>query len=203
MKSIGKGILITVDGPNGVGKSSIVNNLANQLSSFGQNVLKTKEPTPSFLGNFVRKAEERCKGFTLALLVAADRQFHVKREILPSLRENKIVISDRHIESSLVLQGLDGISFHRTWAINKFFPIPDLSIILIASKEILEKRLSVRNRFSRFERTKGRQKEIDMYLKAAEFLARKNFNVCVMKNEKIPLQEKCKENYSKNFLISR
>ncbi len=98
------GLFVVFDGPNGVGKTTLVNEVATQLRQQGYNVLATKEPTRSPLGQFVRNAEEKCRGKTLAYLVAADRQFHLEQEILPALDRGMIVLSDRYIPSSLVLQ---------------------------------------------------------------------------------------------------
>ncbi len=75
---------------------------------------------------------------------------------MPALQVGKIVFSDRYIESSLVLQRLDGLGIESIWNLNSQACIPDLSMILMASVEILEQRLSQRSSFGRFERTKSR-----------------------------------------------
>jgi dTMP kinase len=50
-----KGIFVTFEGPNGVGKSSLLDGVANQLTQVGIDTLRTKEPTLSPLGQFVRR----------------------------------------------------------------------------------------------------------------------------------------------------
>jgi len=82
-----KGIFVTFEGPNGIGKSSLLDGVANQLAKFDVDILRTKEPTLSPLGQFVRTAEENYQGRILACLVAADRYFHLEKEVLPALRE--------------------------------------------------------------------------------------------------------------------
>lgn len=175
-----EGIFVTFEGPNGVGKSTILEGVANQLVSF--DILKTKEPTLSPLGQFVRAAEEHYQGQILACLVAADRYFHLENEVLPALRKDKIILSDRYIESSLVLQRLDGLDIEFIWSLNSQICIPDLSVILTAPVEILEQRLSQRSSLGRFERTKSRTEELNYYLEAVEFLSKHGFNILLLDN---------------------
>ena len=177
-----KGFFVSFEGPNGVGKSTLLNGVANQLNHLGFDVFKTKEPTLSPSGQFVRTAEENYRGRVLACLVAADRYFHIKNEVLPALQKGKIVLSDRYIESSLVLQRLDGLDIEFIWNLNSQIYIPDLSVVITASAEILEQRLSQRNSLSRFERTKSRVEELKYYLEAAEFLSKHGFNIFLLDN---------------------
>lgn len=71
-----KGIFVSFEGPNGIDKSSLLNGVANQLAQLGIDILRTKEPTLSPLGQFIRDAEENYQGRSLAYLVAADRCLH-------------------------------------------------------------------------------------------------------------------------------
>jgi len=184
-----EGIFVSFEGPNGVGKSSLLDGVANQLTHLNFDILKTKEPTLSPLGQFVRAAEENYQGRILACLVAADRYFHLENEILPVLKSGKIVLSDRYIESSLVLQRLDGLDIEFIWSLNSQICIPDLSIVLTAPVEILEQRLSQRSSFGRFERTKSRTEELSYYLEAIEFLSKHEFNILLLDNGTTPLNQ--------------
>lgn len=184
-----KGMFISFEGPNGVGKSSLLDGVMNQLTHLKFDVLKTKEPTLSPLGQFVRTAEEDYQGRILACLVAADRYFHLENEVLPALRLGKIVFSDRYIESSLALQRLDGLDIEFIWTLNSQVLIPDLSIILAAPAKILEQRLSQRSSFGRFERTKSRADELNYYLEAEEFLSKRGFNILLLDNGTTPLDQ--------------
>ena len=83
-----KGILVTFDGPNGVGKSTVINKVADILNASGLATLRTAEPTNSSLGQFIRTSEENCHGNTLAYLVTLDRYFHLENEILPAIRNH-------------------------------------------------------------------------------------------------------------------
>ena len=66
------GIFITVEGPNGVGKSTFIKRLEEMLSSEYM-VFLTREPSNSNFGNYVRKNEEMLGGEAYAYLIAADR----------------------------------------------------------------------------------------------------------------------------------
>lgn len=98
-KSIG--YFIAVDGPNGVGKSTLIAAIKNKLEILGYDVYVTREPTDTKLGNFLREFAEQHSGVSLACMVAADRYEHIINEIMPALGEGKIVISDRYINQCL------------------------------------------------------------------------------------------------------
>jgi dTMP kinase len=184
-----KGSFVTFDGPNGVGKTSVFNGVADQLHQNGFEIVPTKEPTNSSLGRFILQAEESYSGRTLASLVAADRYFHLDNEVLPALRDGKIVLSDRYIESPLVLQRLDDVEVEFVWTLNSQFYVQDLSVILTASPKILKKRLAQRVSLGRFERTRFRAKELQYYLETVKFLSQHGFNILLIDNENVPLQE--------------
>jgi len=130
------------------------------------------------------------------------RYFHLEKKVLPALREGKIVLSDRYIESSLVLQRLDGLDIEFIWSLNSQICIPDLSVILTASVEILEQRLSQRSSSGRFERTKSRADELKYYLEAAEFLSKHGFNILLFDNGTTPLEQNVKKAVQKILTLS-
>jgi len=185
-----KSLFVTLEGPNGVGKTTIAKEVVQRLCDFGYDVLLTKEPTASSLGDFLRNSEEIYGRETLACIAAADRYFHIAQEIAPALAAGQIVLSDRYIESSLVLQRLDGCSLEFIWNINSQIFVPDLSVILVSDPTILDQRLSSeRTKFSRFERDETREKEMNFYHEAAEFVAQKGFNVFLLENDKQPVSD--------------
>lgn len=177
-------MFVTIEGPNGAGKTTIIDGIIALLSNEGLETVRTKEPTNSELGKFFKKAEELYSGNCLACLAAADRYFHLESEIIPAVKSGKIVISDRYIESSLVLQRLDGCDIDFIWGLNSLVLVPDLSVTLISSPEIVNKRLVNRKKkLSRFERTKTRSSEISFYEESAKFLVKKKFNILLLKND--------------------
>jgi dTMP kinase len=183
-----RGLFITFDGPNGVGKSSLLDGVKEQLIQLNFEIFGTKEPTSSQLGQFARNGEEVYNGLVFACLIAADRYTHIEHEILPTLSANKIVLCDRYVESSLVLQRMDGVDFDYIWSLNSQVYIPDLSIILSARQETIDNRLAQRTTYSRFERSKARSNESSFYRETAEFLAHHGFNILAIDNDSTPLE---------------
>ncbi len=177
-----EGLFVTFDGPNGVGKSSMLYGVASRLTQLGFNVHETKEPSSSPLGQFVRNAEEDYNGRIYAGLIAADRYFHLDHEVLPYVSEGKIVLSDRYVESSFVLQRLDGVDIEFIWALNSRISIPDLSVILTARPEVLDQRLAQRNQFRRIEKNTSRAKEVIFYQEVVKILSQYGFNILLIEN---------------------
>jgi len=204
MNTIGehKGVLITFDGPNCVGKSSLINKIAELLNASGLDNLRTAEPTNSSLGQFIRTNEENYQGKTLAYLVTLDRYLHLENEILPALKKGKIILSDRYIESSLVLQRLDGLDLEFIWDLNRFFYTPELSIILTASVEVLEQRLSKRASLTRLERQHSRCNELDYYLETANYLSSRGFNVITMDNGNMSIEDNAEIVFNKILALA-
>lgn len=75
------------DGPNGVGKSTLINEVSNMLQERGIEVLNTSEPSTLEIGKFTRRISEYVRKETLACLVAADRYEHINKVIQPALDE--------------------------------------------------------------------------------------------------------------------
>ena len=104
----GMGLFITFEGGEGAGKSTQAKLLANHLIAAGVDVLLTREPGGTALGESIRAlvmhgGEVDAK--TEALLYAADRAHHVARVIAPALAAGKVVICDRFSDSSVAYQG--------------------------------------------------------------------------------------------------
>jgi dTMP kinase len=181
----GSGRFISIDGPNGVGKSTLIKALEQSLTQQGLRVHLTKELTDTALGRFIRQHHKRYQAKTLAFFLAADRQNHIEKDILPALHDHDIVLSDRYVASSLVYQRLDGVSLPFLWSINKNFLKPDLSLIVLASPEIIAKRMRRRTALDRFEEAFTRSQEVSFYKEAASFLKQKGLNVQRFDNGRI------------------
>jgi dTMP kinase len=126
------------------------------------------EPTRSPLGEHIRAGTETYRGMALACLVAGDRHHHLATEILPALRAGKVVICDRYLPSSLVLQRLDGLDPEVIWQLNAGVYVPDVAVILNAEHPMIAERLRARGAHSRFERQPGSSRsESDLYQQAA------------------------------------
>ena len=159
-KNIYSGKLIAIDGPNGVGKTTIIQELKRELEKRGIEACFTKEPTANKLGCFVREYAEKRDGISLACLVAADRYQHLKDEIVPQLEKGKIVITDRYVLSSLILQRMDEVSEEFILALNNEIVQPDLQIAVFADSDVIQNRLKERSCLTRFE--KGNKTNIEL-----------------------------------------
>jgi len=175
------GILITIDGPGGVGKSTVAQLLAKALDDRAVPVHSTVEPSRTSLGEHIRAGTETYRGMALACLVADDRHHHLATEILPALRAGKIVVCDRYLPSSLVLQRLDGLDPEVIWQLNAGAYVPDVAVLLNAEHPVIAERLRARGDHSRFERQPGSSRaESDLYHQAAAQLRSVGWPVMVL-----------------------
>lgn len=101
------GLFITFEGPEGAGKSTQVTLLVEWLRARGLEAYTTREPGGTPLGLEIRRLllSQDMSAEAEYLLYSADRAEHVRKVVLPALEEGKIVISDRHLDSSLAYQG--------------------------------------------------------------------------------------------------
>jgi dTMP kinase len=123
----------------------------------------------------IRETEAEMSGRALALAVAADRAAHVAGEIEPALAAGKVVISDRYLPSSLVLQRLDGLSLAEIWRYNAFAPRPALTLYLEEESAVIAARLKERQVLSRLEQAGSPSRELALYRKAYAFLGRRRW----------------------------
>jgi dTMP kinase len=122
----------------------------------GISVYSTRQPSTTALGSFVRAHADTYTGVVLACLVAADRQSPTGHEIDPQLAAGKVVVFDRHLPSSLVLQVLDGVPAEKVWQLNEGVRVPDVAVFLRADPATITRRLTARGAHDRFERDPGR-----------------------------------------------
>ncbi len=145
---IKKGIFITFEGPDGCGKTTIINLIYKDLQKkFGKNnVVLTREPggknnviAEDIRNILLNKLDYKISDRAEALLFAASRAQHVKDFIIPNLRKGKIVLCDRYIHSSLVYQGYARkLGIKEVWDINTFAinnTMPDFTILLMLKPE--------------------------------------------------------------------
>jgi dTMP kinase len=159
------GVFVSIDGPGGVGKSTVVALLVEQLAGHGIAVHSTAEPSRTPLGELIRAGTEVYSGLALAHLVAGDRHHHLTAEIRPLREAGTIVLCDRYIPSSLVLQRMDGLAWEIVWQINAGMDRPDLAVVLNADPAVIAARMAHRGGpHSRFERQPdAAQTESDLY----------------------------------------
>ncbi|SFL62819.1 thymidylate kinase [Halanaerobium salsuginis] len=136
---LAKGFFITFEGIEGSGKTTQIELLANYLETAGYPILVTREPGGTMIGNKIRQIlldpqNEAMDYHTEILLYAADRAQHFQEKIKPALKEGKIVISDRFVDSNLAYQGVGrGLDYDFVYKINDWVIDscwPDLTLLL-------------------------------------------------------------------------
>lgn len=131
-------MFITFEGVEGCGKSSVLAKVYDELKKEGFDVIQTREPGGVKIAEEIRKVlldkeNTMMDKRTEALLFAASRRQHLIEKVWPALKENKIVLCDRFIDSSLAYQGGgDGIGVNEVLNVNLFATentFPDLTIL--------------------------------------------------------------------------
>jgi dTMP kinase len=186
-----RGILISFEGSEGSGKSTQIAHLAEQLQASGHEVLSTREPGGTEIGEQVRniivhnsRGDEMCAETELLLFAAARAQL-VRELIAPNLIKGVTVLCDRYIDSSTVYQGVArNLSLDPVQQINKFAVgnvLPDLTIVLDVPTEVSMARIHQRasdlpNRMER-ENIDFYKKVRDGYILLARSLPKRFFVV--------------------------
>ncbi len=162
MKTLKRGVLISVEGIDGSGKSTLLANVAQRLTSLQFPIIVTKEPGGTPLGKHLRSLlQERSVPVSSKaeyLLFAADRAQHFNDLIIPALRDNAIVISDRMADSSLVYQGYGrGLNMHMLettnhWAMDGI--TPDITLYVRIPPSVAYDRFKQRKKLTTFEQEK-------------------------------------------------
>lgn len=131
-------MFITLEGPEGSGKTTAVEAAVKKLEEMGYQIVRTREPGGTPISEQIRnvildKANTSMDGRTEALLYAASRRQHLVEKVWPALKEGKIVICDRYLDSSLAYQGgARGLGVEEVLNINLFATentFPDLTLL--------------------------------------------------------------------------
>jgi len=161
-----KGAFICIEGLDGCGKTTQAKLLVKRLRK-SHNAVYTAEPSRGKIGAFIRKSclygEKRLSSVVEALLFAADRLEHVENEVLPALRQGRLVVSDRYIYSSLAYQGAAGLSLEWIEKINEHALRPDFAIFIDVDPKIVMQRLKPNK--SVMENLATQRKVREVYLK--------------------------------------
>ncbi|MGP4077954.1 dTMP kinase [Halobacillus sp. K22] len=133
-----KGLFVTFEGGEGAGKSSMLRAMGKELSEEGYQVLETREPGGIEIAEKIREvildtSHTAMDARTEALLYAAARRQHLVEKVVPALREGKIVLCDRFIDSSLAYQGYArGLGMDEVYQVNDFaieHCMPELTLL--------------------------------------------------------------------------
>jgi dTMP kinase len=142
------GKFIVFEGLDGSGLSTQAMMLKEHLLKGGRKAVLTKEQTDNLIGGMIKsslKGHIKVSPLTLQLMFVADRSHHLESEIEPALKDDKIVISDRYLFSTLAFGSLDvDIDFLKL--INSKFRKPDITFIIDCKPDTCIGRIS-RERF--------------------------------------------------------
>ena len=154
------GLFITLEGPEGAGKSTNREYLAERLRERGIDVLLTREPGGTPLAERIREllldpSDEPMAADTELLLVFAARAQHLQQVIRPALAKGSVVLCDRFTDATYAYQGGGrGLSIERIAQLEQFVQgelRPDLTLIFDLPVEIGLARAAARGRLDRFE----------------------------------------------------
>ncbi|MGZ8476203.1 MAG: dTMP kinase [Candidatus Limnocylindria bacterium] len=159
-----RGRFITLEGPEGSGKTTAARHLAAWLRECGRAVVLTQEPGGTPLGDEIRRIVLHMRGMSDdldpradALLYAAGRAQHVERVIRPALERGDWVVCARYLDSSLAYQGVgygnDMADLRRLQDFATGGLLPDLTLLLDVPVEVGLERTRRRGEWNRFEDT--------------------------------------------------
>lgn len=144
-------MFITFEGPDGSGKSTIIKKVYERLVNDGFDIVLTREPGGTPIAEKIRdiildNSNIALDARTEALLYAASRRQHLVEKIRPALKEGKIVLCDRFLDSSLAYQGGGrNLGVQNVLNINLFATentYPDLTLFFDIDPELGLKRVS-------------------------------------------------------------
>jgi dTMP kinase len=189
-KTTGHGVLVAIDGPSGVGKSTTAAAVSRRLSDAGVPTVLTAEPSDSDIGRLARNhVHIGTSGLALACLYAADRYHQLNSEIRPHVASGYTVIVDRYVASGLVMQRLDGVNAAFLHAINAQVDHPDLAVILTAQPDTVAARLQQRGAHNRYQRRDGSsRRELDLFTEAAQQLRKVGVHVLALDTTHAPVE---------------
>lgn len=155
-----KGLFITLEGPDGSGKSTVAKLLYDYIKNSGKMIEFTREPGGTKISEDIREIllnndNHNMTSKTEALLYAAARAQHTEEKIKPLLDEGYIVLSDRYFLSSLAYQGHSrGLGIETVMDINKFAmgeTYPDLVLFFDVDPQIALSRKYINREGDRLE----------------------------------------------------
>ncbi len=153
-----RGKFITLEGMDGAGKSTHIPNIIVALKARGVEVVSTREPGGTKLGEKLRALllHDAMHAETETLLMFAARREHIANIIEPALKRGAYVLSDRFTDATYAYQcGAKGVSSHKIKQLEKWVQgslQPDLTLLFDVPVEISMKRLATAREPDKFER---------------------------------------------------
>ncbi|WP_373531512.1 dTMP kinase [Vampirovibrio sp.] len=158
-----QGLLITFEGIDGSGKSTQLALCAQALQASGQSVVITRNPGGTPFGMELREillhSKQTVFPMSELLLFIADRAQHMDEVVFPALAQGKMVLCDRHMDSTLAYQGYGrGLSIETIQELNQIAiqgKKPDLTLLFDADPHVLAQRVTQRGQADRLEGEKA------------------------------------------------
>tara|TARA_B100001750_G_C15468040_1_gene578197 strand:+ start:19 stop:678 length:660 start_codon:yes stop_codon:yes gene_type:complete len=182
--NINTGFFLTIEGADGAGKTTHCSLLSEALNEIGLEVVSVREPGGTIVGEKIRKivkGSEKISPLTELLLFQAARSELVEKVISPAIKNNKVVIADRFIDSTLAYQGFGrGINLKDIDAINEISTkktTPNLSILLDLPTKISIGRSRTRDSLYKNNERRFENEPDDFHekvIKGFKYLANKN-----------------------------
>jgi dTMP kinase len=174
---VNKGLFISIEGPDGSGKSTQLKNIIKYFQDKEVRLVFTREPGGTKIGEKIRsiildRDNMEMTDMTEALLYAAARAQHVEEKIRPSLLEGKTVLCDRYVDSSIAYQGYgrnlgESVSLINDYAISGIKP--DVTIFLALEPEVGRNRIKHDDKDRlEIEKADFHQRVYDGYMRLAE-----------------------------------
>lgn len=175
------GFLATIDGPAGVGKTTVAALAGALLTEHGVPAVVTRQPSDSVMGKLARASTHDLRGLPLSFLMAADR-YHQDHVIVPALQAGQVVVCDRYVTTALVLDQLDGADPEFIWSIYRYLRWPDLAVILTGDPALCRARAADRGLYSRFHEggAGAGESEAALYARSASLLASYGYPVEIL-----------------------
>ena len=191
-----RGIFITMEGPDGSGKSTQIELLRSYLEEKGYDVIITREPGGTVISEAIReiilnKDFTEMSSMTELMLYASARAQLVSEVIGPAIDSGKAVISDRFVDSSVVYQGIArGLGVDTVYEVNSYAIqgyMPDITFLLDLSAEEGVRRKKDQKELDRME-----QESLDFHRKVVEgyrTLAEKSPDRIIRIDAALPIEE--------------
>ena len=169
---------VTLEGIDGSGKSTLSSALRRLLEARGEQALFTREETPTFVGEAVKRSiEERMHPLTTCYLFLADRAEHL-REVVPVLADGRLVVSDRYHDSTRAYQAVTLAGFfhsveaYEAWLrlhTEPWLVVPERTYLIDVPAEVAGGRLeAARQKTTAYEKVAFLDKVRSEYLRIAK-----------------------------------